>query len=253
MGIIRASKTTGKFFIASKHYVEDSELSWRSKGVMSYLFSKPDDWVIYQSHLESVSTDGKHGVRATINELLEKGYMTRTKRRKENGIFDGYDYTLHEFPNENNRVRFTADGKPDDGKSDTTNNELITKNNNTKNKASGNPTIPYQEIIKYLNTKTKKNFRNTSVKTRKLIEARYNQKFNIDDFKKVIDNMTTIWINDEKMNTYLRPETLFGTKFESYLNQTPNTAKREQPKNTKQPKSESDNWLDKKRMEILGG
>lgn len=44
MGIIRTNKSTGNFFIASKHYVEDTNLSWKAKGIMSYLFSKPDDW-----------------------------------------------------------------------------------------------------------------------------------------------------------------------------------------------------------------
>ena len=41
----------------------------------------------------------------------------------------------------------------------------------------------------------------------------------LEDFKKVIDNMTIQWINNKDMNMYLRPETLFGTKFEGYLNQ----------------------------------
>jgi hypothetical protein len=45
-----------------------------------------------------------------------------------------------------------------------------------------------------------------------------NEGFTVGDFKKVIDNKTAEWL-DTKMEQYLRPETLFGTKFESYLNQ----------------------------------
>ena len=41
---------------------------------------------------------------------------------------------------------------------------------------------------------------------------------NIDDFKTVIDKKADDWIGTD-MEKYLRPETLFGTKFESYLNQ----------------------------------
>ena len=77
--------------------------------------------------------------------------------------------------------------------------------------------FPYQEIIEYLNQKAKKKFRVVD-KTRKLIQARFNEKFTLEDFKKVIDNQCAKWLNDPNMADYLRPETLFGTKFEGYLN-----------------------------------
>lgn len=79
--------------------------------------------------------------------------------------------------------------------------------------------IPYKEIIDYLNEKTGSQFRNTTKKTQTLIKARFAEGFNLDDFKKVIDTKATEWLNDSKMSKFLRPETLFGTKFESYLNQ----------------------------------
>ncbi|WP_349421237.1 conserved phage C-terminal domain-containing protein [Staphylococcus felis] len=90
----------------------------------------------------------------------------------------------------------------------------------SKDILSGNPTMyPYKEVIDYLNQMTGKQFRSTTKKNQTLIKARVNEGFNLDDFKKVIDNMTSQWLNDSKMNKYLRPETLFGTKFEGYLNQ----------------------------------
>lgn len=79
--------------------------------------------------------------------------------------------------------------------------------------------IPYVEIINYLNSATNKNYRSSTNKTKKLIKARWNEGFRLDDFKKVIDNKTAEWLNNEKMQQYLRPDTLFGTKFEGYLNQ----------------------------------
>lgn len=78
---------------------------------------------------------------------------------------------------------------------------------------------PYSEIVDYLNEKTNSNFRSSSKDTRKHIRARYAEGFTLDDFKKVVDNKTAEWLNNSKMNTYLRPKTLFGTNFESYLNQ----------------------------------
>lgn len=75
-----------------------------------------------------------------------------------------------------------------------------------------------REIVDYLNMKTGKNFRHQTKNTRTKINARLNEGFNIDDFKTVIDKQTNKWLDDQKMNDYLRPETLFGTKFEGYLN-----------------------------------
>lgn len=97
----------------------------------------------------------------------------------------------------------------------------ITSETSSENILSGNPTvsrIPYKEIVDYLNEKTGKNFKHKTAKTRKFIEARWNQDFRLDDFKKVIDIKTYEWLNTDS-DKYLRPETLFGTKFESYLNQ----------------------------------
>ena len=79
--------------------------------------------------------------------------------------------------------------------------------------------IDYKDIVLYLNEKSGKNFRYSSRKTQDLIKARINEGFTVDDFKVVIDKKCNEWLKDTKMNQYLRPETLFGTKFESYLNQ----------------------------------
>lgn len=85
--------------------------------------------------------------------------------------------------------------------------------------------IPYKEIIDYLNSKTGKNYRDNVQKNRSLIKARWSEGYRLDDFKKVIDNMVKDW-SGTKYAKYLRPETLFGTKFDGYLNQG-NVVKRE--------------------------
>lgn len=79
--------------------------------------------------------------------------------------------------------------------------------------------VPYGEITDYLNEKAGSQFRSSTKKTQSLIKARFNEGFKIDDFKRVIDIKTNEWLNNKDMSKYLRPETLFGTKFESYLNQ----------------------------------
>lgn len=78
-----------------------------------------------------------------------------------------------------------------------------------------------KEILSYLNERADKNFKPSIQKTKSFIQARLNDGFNTEDFKKVIDNKVVDWKGDSKMDAYLRPETLFGTKFESYLNENP--------------------------------
>ena len=77
--------------------------------------------------------------------------------------------------------------------------------------------IPYIEIIGYLNEKTDSRYSAKAQATRKLIHARFAEGRTLEDFKTVIDLKVAEWKNDPVMCKYLRPETLFCTKFERYL------------------------------------
>ncbi len=77
--------------------------------------------------------------------------------------------------------------------------------------------IPYSEIIDFLNNTCSTAYKYSTSSTKKLIKARFNEGFNIDNFKTVILNQYKLWNNSE-YEQYLRPATLFGTKFENYLN-----------------------------------
>ena len=78
--------------------------------------------------------------------------------------------------------------------------------------------IPFREIISHLNGKTGMSFKATTTKTKSLIRSRWIEGFRLADFKAVIDRMADEWGADSKMMVYLRPVTLFGPKFEGYLN-----------------------------------
>ena len=73
------------------------------------------------------------------------------------------------------------------------------------------------EIVRYLNEKTGSAFRKTSASTRRPIIARLNEGFTVADFRAVIDEKTQQWLGNETYCRYLRPQTLFGSKMESYL------------------------------------
>jgi uncharacterized phage protein (TIGR02220 family) len=76
------------------------------------------------------------------------------------------------------------------------------------------------EIILYLNEKANKNYSVEAKEAKRCINARISEGYSLNDFKKVIDTKTSKWMNTPQED-YLRPITLFGTKFNSYLNERP--------------------------------
>lgn len=97
-----------------------------------------------------------------------------------------------------------------------------TSNNNTRDiyTTSRNSTrVPYKEIIDYLNEKTGRNYKHTAKANQRVIKARMNEGYTLEDFKTVIDKKYDEWNNDAKMKKFLRPETLFSTNFDRYLNE----------------------------------
>lgn len=90
----------------------------------------------------------------------------------------------------------------------------------------------YKQVISYLNQKAGSSYRSSSTVTQKHINGRLAEGFTLDDFKKVIDKKCAEWLGSD-MAKFLRPETLFGTKFESYLN-APDATKKTDSHNFKE-------------------
>lgn len=108
---------------------------------------------------------------------------------------------------------------------------------------------PYQEIIDYLNEKAGKKFK-VNDKTKAHINARVNDGYTLADFRAVIEKKVAEWRGTE-MDKFLRPETLFGTKFEGYLNQ--NETVRKKAKSTGFSNFEERNYdFDALERELLG-
>lgn len=111
----------------------------------------------------------------------------------------------------------------------------LDKDKELKDILSGNPTddpktqeseIPFKLITDLLNQMSEKNYRHTTPKTQQFIKARWNEGFRFEDFRKVILAKCFEWRDNPDMSKYLRPETLFGTKFEGYLNNSDEVIKR---------------------------
>lgn len=102
--------------------------------------------------------------------------------------------------------------------------DTVIDSNTVKDTDSGSsediekPKYPYKEICDRLNEFAGTGFRDKSKDTRKLIKARFDDGYTLDDFFTVIEKKCAEWKGTD-MEKYLRPSTLFGSKFESYLNQ----------------------------------
>ncbi|WP_026067079.1 conserved phage C-terminal domain-containing protein [Staphylococcus delphini] len=167
-------------------------------------------------------------VSRRIANLKECGYLQVEIIREGNEIKQRKMYPLTEMirpinTNDNTPINNSVNTPiiTNVKENNTSNNNTSINNINRIDILSGDPTAyPYREVIDYLNKQTGKQYKSTTKKNQTVIRARTDEGFTLDDFKKAIDNKVSEWKGTD-MEKYLRPETLFGTKFEGYLNQTP--------------------------------
>lgn len=98
---------------------------------------------------------------------------------------------------------------------------------------------PTEEVVNHLNNRLGTQYKPTTQATRKLIKARLKEGFTVDDMKLVIDKKATEWANNPKMSPFLRPDILFGNKFEGYLNTNLNTRLNARPNALSNPNAAS--------------
>jgi uncharacterized phage protein (TIGR02220 family) len=144
------------------------------------------------------------------------------KDRKKDTFFEGEKALLTLDNNKVYKLCGTIDNQM------TTNCQPVVNQMSAQGKLSKDKTIDIveqastaniSEIVSYLNLKAGTSYKPTTKATQKHISARLNEGYTVEDFKKVIDNKCKQWLSDDTMSKYLRPETLFGSKFESYLNE----------------------------------
>ena len=170
--------------------------------------------------LESITGLSRYKQKLAIDQLLERNILTTKVMGVPAKRHFRLDYTeLSEQFVKNSQTSMSNVNKLVCEKL-TTNKEHTYKEHIYKDIVElENSTVPYKEIIDYLNEKANRQFKVVESHKRH-IRARWNEGYRLEDFKKVVDNKTQEWLNDKKMNQYLRPQTLFGTKFDSYLNTT---------------------------------
>lgn len=127
MAVFKIEKNRN-YTIMSNHHLRDKKLSYKAKGLLSFMLSLPEDWDYSINGLVKVSKEGKKAIRAMLEELEENHYLIRQRIQLKNGQFD-YEYYIYEMP-------YNQKGNTDDGNTeeDTQINTNIININKQKDK-----------------------------------------------------------------------------------------------------------------------
>jgi hypothetical protein len=114
-------KRNKNFTVIPNEMLQDSRLSWKAKGLLTYLLSLPEDWDVYVTHLKTISTDGSDSTVSGMNELMEYKYVWRRPRCGADP--GGWEYYVYDEPNNEDPFRqgeFPTRENPESGKPATT-------------------------------------------------------------------------------------------------------------------------------------
>ena len=169
----------------------------------------------------------KDRAKRVISSLVDKGYIiSKIERDKETNqvterrLFPTRGWgTLHPEGEGEKTPKPRGEIYPENNTSITNTLSNTKKDIVQKQVSAPCGSIPFVEIISYLNEKAGRRYKVSNDLTRRLIRARWNEGFRLDDFEKVINTKVAQWKGSPQMDKYLRPQTLFSTNFEGYLNE----------------------------------
>ena len=96
MSVFRINKTKN-YTIMSNYHLQDKNLSYKAKGLLSFMLSLPSDWDYSLSGLVAISKESKDCIRSILNELKVNHYLQIEKQRGDKGLFE-YNYLIYEIP-----------------------------------------------------------------------------------------------------------------------------------------------------------
>jgi hypothetical protein len=129
----RVKNKDNPYVMIHKHMIDnDNNLSWKAKGILLYLLSKPDDWQIIEKDIVNHAKDSRDSVRSGLAELIKAGYIVRSGDRNRNskGQLADYDYDVYEVP--------SKDGKSNVGKTNIGKSNILLSNDYTNNNLNNN-------------------------------------------------------------------------------------------------------------------
>ena len=135
--VMRVQKNSANpYVMLDKRIFSDINLSWKSKGILSYLLSKPDNWRVMIVDLVKQSSDGEKAVYSGLAELINTGYIARQAIRDDKGKFLYHEYRVFEQPIDITSTSpfsasgFSASGFSASGKRGATNTDTTKKDLN---------------------------------------------------------------------------------------------------------------------------
>lgn len=94
--VFRINKTKN-YTVMSNYHLQDKNISYKAKGLLSFILSLPDNWELNVKGLVAVSKEGIKAINAILKELELNNYLTRERKQKSNGRFF-YEYNIFEIP-----------------------------------------------------------------------------------------------------------------------------------------------------------
>lgn len=82
----------------NRYGLEDARLSFKAKGILAYLMTKPEGWQVNSVHLSKVCKDGRDAILTGLDELGEAGYFTRKRTKNKSGQWE-WQQEMFDFPN----------------------------------------------------------------------------------------------------------------------------------------------------------
>lgn len=140
--LVRTSKDKEHpYVLLNKTFLEDPNLSLKSKGLLAYCMCKPDGWKFHVDQMTTVLKEGRDALYSAFKELIKYGYCVRGQSR-EKGKFDKGEYILYEVPVKikEDEVPPTSSEKPHTENPDTvppdSEKTTLVNNDNSKNERS---------------------------------------------------------------------------------------------------------------------
>jgi hypothetical protein len=83
--IVRGPRPQHSFTVIANSIIDDQTLTWKARGLLIFILSKPDNWRTNMKHLASQSADGYYAVQSGMAELEDAGYIRRVKAQDSAG------------------------------------------------------------------------------------------------------------------------------------------------------------------------
>lgn len=96
ISVFKIEKTKG-YTIMSNYHLKDRSLTYKAKGLLSFMLSLPSDWDYSLKGLCAISKESRDGIRSILKELQEHHYLEIEKTRGDKGYFE-YNYLIYEIP-----------------------------------------------------------------------------------------------------------------------------------------------------------